>query len=111
MESITIRGETDAVRVRVSGPQVDANKRDKGDRPCMYVFVDGTEFVCHEVEFHGETRLVQDFGEGCPVTGAILWLETEHPVTMVTRENRDIVEHRIARRVGGLDDVERKEVK
>ena|SRR6266545_2514641 len=107
-EYITALGREDSIRVRVSGPQVDANKRDKGDRPCMYVFVDGKEFVCHEVEFHGPTRLIQDFGSGCPVTGAILWLETDHPVTMTLRENRDEAEHRIARRAGALDDVERR---
>lgn len=80
-------------RVRVSGPQVAANKRDRGDRPCMWLFVDGEEYLCHEVKFHGATRIVQDFGDGEPSTGAIIWIETDDPVTTVLRTDRRTVFH------------------
>lgn len=95
-------GPEDPIRVRVSGPRVGENKNDNGDRPCMWVFVphhsqdeDGTpmeragqELLAHEVEFFGHTTLRQDFavGGGCPVTGAIIWLETYVPAVIRWRE-------------------------
>lgn len=97
------------IRVRVSGPQVTANKEDKGDRPCMYVFVDGEEFVVHEVEFHGPTVLQQNFAGGCPITGAILWLQTSDPVTVRWRDDMRLAPHMVARRrLEVLDDVMRQ---
>ena len=115
--------------MRVSGPQVGANKRDAGDRPCMYVFpgddwfiedehgplenggelVKGVEHMGHEVRFTGPTTLVQEFDEGCPTTGAILWLETTEPLYLIVRENHDLHPHVKAKMGGLLDDVERRE--
>jgi hypothetical protein len=100
---------TPLIKVRVSGPQVGENKRDQGDRPCMYVFHDGEEVVAHEVEFHGQTWLRQDFVEGCPVTGAVLWLETASPVTVYWREDLRMSPHLVALNKHTLDDVERRE--
>lgn len=95
------------VYVRVSGPQVGLNKTDKGDRPCMYVFANGEEVMGHEVLFHGPVTLRQEFEEGCPTTGAILWLESKHGVTLTVRENHDLHAHVQAKREGLLDDVPR----
>lgn len=93
--------------VRVSGPQVGLNKSDHGDRPCMYLFEGGEEWMGHEVVFHGETRLLQEFNEGCPATGAILWLETDEPVTLIVRENHDLHAHVEALQQNAIDDVPR----
>lgn len=93
--------------VRVSGPQIGANKGDHRDRPCMYVFVAGAEFLCHEIVFEGLTRMVQDFEKGCSTTGAVLWLETEDGLYAYFRNDRDNVAHQRAVRVGAIDDAER----
>ena len=98
------------IYVRVSGPQVGENKKDVGDRPCMYVFPGhGEELVGHEVVFHGESRIIQEFEEGCPTTGAILWIETTESVTLIVRENHDTQAHEHGLAAHTIDDVERGE--
>ena len=83
------------VQVRVPGAQIGACKRAEGDvKPCILVeFFDDFEggecydrVLCHRIDFHGETRMKQSIGSPCPLTGAILWLESFAQVTMFGRE-------------------------
>lgn len=89
---------------RVSGPQVAANKRDRGDKPTWYVFVNGEEHLVHEVFFHGKTLGRQDFNQRIHPTGAIIWLETRDSITTVLRSDREVGPHNQAEALGHLDD-------
>ena len=76
-------------RVRVPGAQVAACKAAGNDmEPCILVETSSVTLLCFEVKFHGPTRLVQSVAEPCAVNGAILWLETEAPLTCFGRGPR-----------------------
>lgn len=75
-------------RVRVPGMAVAACKKAGRDvQPCLLLEVtldtDPVRFLGREVVFHGLTRIVQSVEEPCPVTGAIIWLETGDEVTIL----------------------------
>lgn len=76
--------------VRVPGKMVGACKREQRDvEPCLllevHVDVPGVRpvrMLGKRVRFHDVTDIVQSVEQPNPVNGAIIWLETEGPVTI-----------------------------
>ena len=102
MREFFIGTDENPVRIRVPGAQVGANKKDQGDRPCMLIQHEGREVLAHDVRWgdiiHGSTdspapagRITQNFVTGCPVTGALIWLELVGFVVAEVRENTEDV--------------------
>ena len=87
-EVLTLRG---GVRVRVPGGQVAKCKQTGTDcEPCLLVeWKNALRYLCYAVEFHGPTWLIQSVEEPCLDSGAIIWLETDGPVTLYGKDAED----------------------
>jgi hypothetical protein len=69
-------------RIYIDRPALARNKEHGMNKPAVIVERGPSVIHCMEVELHGPSKIVYDASRG-PGDGTTVWMETEHPITII----------------------------